>query len=325
MIRISKHRKGGFLSQKDLLFSMVHILSQDVGDVLYELLMMLRPCYGEESCLSIVEIGSRKILSTTEGESGLCDLNKVAVSIKTTGKERRYIKEEIGGSWIRRPYQYGWVIPLPYEEKEAAFLLVEQVVDQTPDVERCVELLNIAIRLQKERVFQEKKTQIEKEGLLLSREDLLLRLEEENKKEYPESTYIGVFSIIHKEEMKRSSKKKDLFLDMVLTLGTEFPNDCYRISDGVLAVWLTEDFFEGCSKLQDGMDLLIETCPMFASGAALIPLQKDSYQTMYLCEKCVKELKEDTVVVIREPESYLLSGLGRIKRVYNGKNTREVV
>lgn len=321
MISLFGKHKADIQAQKDLVYSMVRILAQNQGDVLYELLALVAPLYGEGSVLSVIEQETKDILATTQ-EEAMEAIRHTASGVKDMTRPHRYIREEQNAMYFRSPFQYIQVIPFRRIGEKGSFLLVEQEKPLEPDLERCFEVLEIAARMQLYEYLAIRNAAIDQKTLLQTRDMLVERMKSLGKEE----VYLGVCSLLNKDDIGLSEGVAGLdrsMFDMADVLKNVFGKDCYRLADTKIGVLVKGSAFEASGALQGCLDTFAESYPLLKVGAVLSPICDEVYRIMYLCEKACESCAVDMVLVIRNAEEYLNTGGEVVEMIYTGRPREE--
>lgn len=307
--------------QKDLVYSMVRIMAQNQGNVLYELLKLIEPFYGEDSVLSVVEEESKEILSTTQEEETDA-IHRTALGVRNLEKPHRYIREEKNAMYFRASFTSIQVIPFSRCGKNQAFLLVEQTKKAEPCLERALEVLEIAVRMRLYEYLIKKNAAYDRKTLLKTREKLVEHLKADTESE----EFLGVFSLINKEEIGLRDGIVGIdraMIDMADVLKDAFGKDSYLMADTKIGVVLKGPVFEAAGALQGCLDTFVEYFPRLKVGVVLSPRTDEVFRILYLCEKACESCKADMVLVIRNPEEYLNTGGEIMEMIYNGRPGEE--
>ena len=321
MISLFGKHKPDMQVEKDLVYSMVRILSQNQGDVLYELLALVAPFYGEGSVLSVIESDTKDILATTQ-EEALEAIRHTARGVKDINRPHRYLREEKNAMYFRSPFQYIQVIPFRRIGKKGSFLLVEQEKPLKPELERCFEVLEIAARIQLYDYLAIKNAEMDKKTLLQTRDMLVERMKSWGKDEI----YLGVCSLLNKDDIGLREGVAGIdraMFDMADVLKNVFGKDCYRLADTKISVLVKGPVFEATGALQGCLDTFVERYPLLKVGAVLSPICDEVFRIMYLCEKACESCAADMVLVVRNAEDYLNTGGEVVEMIYTGRPREE--
>lgn len=308
---------------KDIVFSMVRILAQKEGDAVSELLGMICPYFGEESVLSVVESSYRDIISTTESQGATEALKKTAASIKDVENRRHYFREEKNGIFFRIPHNCVRIIPFREMGERTCFLMVEQAKSIEPGLDRCIEVLEIAVRMELYEYVAQKNASMDFKTKLPTRDLLVKKLRE------MEGTqcFLGMFYLLNGDDIGLAEGIAGLdrvLYDVSRVVERFFSRQCYMVADRKLAVWSVGSMFEIASRLQLCMDAIVSQVPDAKMGCVLSPMVDEIYRAMYLCERACEDVSKDTVLVIRNPEEYLNTGGEVMELVYIGQSGEEV-
>lgn len=307
--------------QKDLVYFMVRTLYKNQGDVLQELLVLLKPFYGEDCVLSVVEEESKEIFSTTK-EAEKEAIKRTAMGVRDLERPHKYLWEEKNAMYFRHPYRIVWVIPFRRYGKNRAFLLVEQKDDLCPSLELALEVLEIAVRMRLYEYLAKRNAVYDRKTMLKTRDQLVERLKTECEKE----EFLGVFSLLNKEAIGLREGITGIdraVMDMADVLKNTFGKNGYLLADTKMAVVLKDSVFEAAGALQGCLDTFVEYFPRLKVGVVLSPKTDDVFRILYLCEKACETCMSDTVLVIRNPEEYLNTGGEIMEMVYNGRFREE--
>ena len=321
MISLLKKKKVNIETQKDLVYSMVRVVAQDQGDVLYELLELMAPFYGEGSVLSVIENESRDVLATTREEDKE-PIKHTASGVKDVKNAHRYVREEKNAMYFRSPFTSIQVIPFRSIGKKGAFLLVEQERILEPSLERCFEVLEIATRMRMYEYLAKKNATVDRKTLLPNRDMLVAQMKKADKE-----MYLGMFTLLNKDGIGLQEGVAGIdraMYDMADVLRRAFSKDCYQVADNKIGVLIKGPAFEAAGALQECLDTLVESHPSLKVGAVLSPMADEVYRIMYLCEKACESCAVDTVLVIRNAEEYLNTGGEIVEMIYNGRTGEEV-
>lgn len=321
MVSLWKKNKAEVQTQKDMVYSMVRILAQNQGDVLYELLAIMEPLYGAGSVLSIVISESKEILATTK-EDSIEAIRHTAYGVKDAANPHTYIREERNAMYFRVPFQYIQVIPIRSIGKNEAFLMVEQEYLMEPYLDRCFEVLEIATRMQMYEYLAKKNREIDRKTLLGTRDMLVERMKICGKQD----TYLGVFSLLNGNDIGLAQGLAGFdraMLDMAEVLRNAFDKNCYLLADARIGVLVKGTVFEAAAALQSCLDIFVERHPLLKVGAVLSPYADEVYRIMYLCEKASDSCSVDAVLVIRNSEDFLNTGGEIVEMIYNGRTREE--
>ena len=318
MRSLFKKKKVNIQIQKDLVYSMVRVIAQNQGDVLYELLELIAPFYGEGSVLSVIESESKEVLSTT-CESDKEMIRHTASGVKDVKTPRRYVRQEKNAMYFRAPFSSIQVIPFRSIGDRGAFLMVEQKHVKEPSMDRCYEVLEIATRMKMYEYLANKNATVDRKTLLPNRDILVARMKDQN---IDNKLYLGMFSLLNTEGigLKEGVAGIDRAMyDMADVLKRAFGKDCYLVADNKIGVLIEGPVFEAAGHLQQCLDTLVENHPSLKVGAVLSPMADEVYRIMYLCEKACESCSVDTVLVIRNAEEYLNTGGEVVEMIYNGR------
>lgn len=321
MVPLWRKNKAEVQAQKDLVYSMVRILAQNQGDVLYELLTILEPFYGEGSVLSVVVSETKDILATTQ-EDVIEAIRHTANGVKDIKSSHRYIREERNAMYFRAPFQCIQVIPFRNMGKKGAFLLIEQETIREPYLERCFEVLEIATRMQLYEYMANKNAEMDRKTLLYTRDKLIENMKMSGRMD----TYLGVFSLLNGDDIGLAEGMAGFdraMLNMADVLRKHYGKDCYLLADAKIAVLAKGTVFEAAGAMQTCLDTFVEHHPLLKVGAVLSPNADEVYRIMYLCEKASESCSADAVLVIRNPEEYLNTGGEIVEMIYNGRTREE--
>lgn len=321
MISLKRRKRGDEPVQKDMVYSMVRILAQNQGDVLYELLSIMQPFYGSGSVLSIVVSDTKEILATTQ-EEGREAIRHTANGVRDVDRPRRYVREEKNALYFRYLFQSIQIIPFRNMGNKGAFLLVEQESALEPCLDRCLEVLEIAARMQMYEYLAKKNTEIDRKTLLFTRDKLVECMKScENK-----DIFLGVFSLLNGDIIGLEKGMAGLdraMLDMADVIRNHFGENCYLLADAKIGVLVNGTAFEAAGALQICLDTFVEHYPLLKVGAVLSPNADEVYRIMYLCEKATESCAGDMVLVIRNAEEYLNTGGEVVEMIYNGRAREE--
>ncbi|MBR2037730.1 MAG: hypothetical protein IKB01_02355 [Lachnospiraceae bacterium] len=307
--------------EKDLVYSMVRLLSQNQGDVLYELLISLEPFYGEGCVLSVVERDTRDLLATTKEEQKEA-IRRTAMGVRELEKPQRYIREEKNAMYFRSPFTSIQVFPFRCCGKSRAFLMVEQKFVLEPSLGRAFEVLEIAVRMRMYEYLAERNISFDRKTLLRTRDKLVERM----KGSVDTDEYLGVFSLINKEELGLREGIVGIdraMLDMADVIRNAFGENGYVLADTKVGVVLKGPVFEAAGSLQSCLDTFVEYFPRLKIGVVLSPRTDEVFRILYLCEKACESCQQDMVLVIRNPEEYLNTGGEIVEMIYNSRPGEE--
>ena len=310
-------------TKKDLVYSMVRVVAQNQGDVLYELLELLSTYYGKNSVLSIVDSEYREILATTVPDEMKEAVKRTAASVKEASKRGRYLKEERNGLYFRTPFDNILVIPFRKIGDKHAFLMIEQVGYRNPVLDRCYEVLEIAVCMTMYEFGAKKNATLDRKTMLKTRDTLVKVLVAKS----DEPCYVGMFQLLNADGigLKGGMIRVDRAMyDLAQVVKQEFGKDCYLAGETKIAVIASGEVFDVASRIQSCLDRLVEAHPVLKVGAVLSPMVDEIYRILYLCEKACEEASIDTVLIIRNPEEYLNIGGELIEMIYNGRTGKEV-